>query len=93
MPQRPHFPDTTLADWLDPRRTGGEARRLMLARAVMAGGDLILADEPTADLDDETAARIIAALGRLAAGGRALIVATHDPALAAAMQRQQAFAP
>ncbi|MCC0077543.1 MAG: ATP-binding cassette domain-containing protein [Rhodobacter sp.] len=129
VPQRPHFPDATLADWLDPRQTGadpwpalrrveadrivqrlpdglqtrlgetgggvsgGEARRLMLARAVMAGGDLILADEPTADLDDQTAARIIAALGRLAAEGRALIVATHDPALAAAMQRQQEVAP
>ncbi|WP_373356272.1 ATP-binding cassette domain-containing protein [Pseudoroseicyclus sp. CXY001] len=69
--------------------SGGEARRLMLARAVMAGGDLILADEPTADLDAETAGRIIAALARIRAEGRALIVATHDPALAEAMGAQE----
>lgn len=65
--------------------SGGEARRLMLARAIMAGGDLLLADEPTADLDPATAARIIATLRQLHAQGRALIVATHDPALIAAM--------
>jgi ATP-binding cassette subfamily C protein CydD len=124
IPQHPHFPDETLAAWLDPRRTGadpwpvletanarriverlpeglatrlgetgggvsgGEARRLMIARAVMAGGDLILADEPTADLDPETAELIIAALVRLKGRGRALIVATHDPRLAAAMDRR-----
>ncbi len=64
--------------------SGGEARRLMLARAVMAGGDLILADEPTADLDGATAARIIASLRRIAQAGRAVVVATHDPALIAA---------
>ncbi|MBF9034366.1 ATP-binding cassette domain-containing protein [Rhodobacterales bacterium HKCCE2091] len=127
LPQRPHFPDTTLADWLDPRGTGadpasalrrahaegivarlpdgletrlgeagggvsgGEARRLMIARAIMAGGDLVLADEPTADLDDETAARVTEGLLSLVREGRALIVATHDPALAAAMSRRIAL--
>ncbi len=121
MPQRAHFPDRPLRDWLDPKGggadpapalaladaaeivarlpeglgarlgetgggvSGGEARRLMVARAVMAGGDLLLADEPTADLDPETAARVIAALMALNREGRALIVATHDPALIAAM--------
>ena len=64
----------------------------MLARAVMAGGDLVLADEPTADLDAETAAKIIAALARLKARGVAVIVATHDPALAAAMDRRAPIA-
>lgn len=128
VPQRPHFPDARLGDWLDPRGagadpwpalrlaeaaeivarlpdgldarlgetgggvSGGEARRLMLARAVMAGGDLVLADEPTADLDAETAAKIIAALARLKARGVAVIVATHDPALAAAMDRRAPIA-
>ncbi|MFP4328542.1 MAG: ABC transporter ATP-binding protein/permease, partial [Paracoccaceae bacterium] len=119
IPQRVHFPDIALRDWLTPRGgdagpalemadtagivarlpdgletrlgetgggiSGGEARRLMVARAILAGGDLILADEPTADLDDATADRIIAALLRLNAEGRAVIVATHDPRLAAAM--------
>ncbi|MEE4189136.1 MAG: ATP-binding cassette domain-containing protein, partial [Roseobacter sp.] len=68
--------------------SGGEARRLLLARAIHTGADLILADEPTADLDAETAARIIAALQRMQREGRSIIVATHDPDLAAAMDRQ-----
>ncbi|MEM8958465.1 MAG: ATP-binding cassette domain-containing protein [Pseudomonadota bacterium] len=68
--------------------SGGEARRLLLARAILSRRDLILADEPTADLDSETAARIIAALRDLNAEGRTVIVATHDPYLAAAMGRQ-----
>lgn len=67
--------------------SGGEARRLMLARAVMGNRDLILADEPTADLDAQTAGVIIRALLSLKDEGRTLIVATHDPVLAAAMDR------
>ena len=67
--------------------SGGEARRLLIARAVLSGGDLILADEPTADLDDETARRVIAALTRLHREGRSIIAATHDPAVAAAMAK------
>jgi ATP-binding cassette subfamily C protein CydD len=68
--------------------SGGEARRLLLARAVLTGADLILADEPTADLDQETSGRVIAALQRLNANGLTLIVATHDPDLAAAMDQR-----
>ncbi|THH38458.1 ATP-binding cassette domain-containing protein [Aliishimia ponticola] len=64
--------------------SGGEARRLMIARAVMMGGDVLLADEPTADLDPETATHIIDALKRLNEAGRTLICASHDPALIAA---------
>jgi ATP-binding cassette subfamily C protein CydD len=67
--------------------SGGEARRLMLARALLSGADVILADEPTADLDPETGARIIAALRDAARRGHTVIAATHDPALAAAMGR------
>jgi ATP-binding cassette subfamily C protein CydD len=68
--------------------SGGEARRLLLARAIHTGADLILADEPTADLDPETAARVIAALQKLRREGRSVLVATHDPDLAAAMGTQ-----
>ncbi|TYB87936.1 ABC transporter ATP-binding protein/permease [Oceaniovalibus sp. ACAM 378] len=67
--------------------SGGEARRLMIARAILSGRELILADEPTADLDPETAAQVIRALVRLKDDGHSLIVATHDPVLAAAMDR------
>lgn len=73
--------------------SGGEARRLMIARAVMAGGDLLLADEPTADLDPKTVQQVIAALVTLKAQGKTMIVATHDPKLIAAMDRNVMVAP
>ncbi|MCF4165892.1 thiol reductant ABC exporter subunit CydD [Zavarzinia compransoris] len=67
--------------------SGGEALRLALARAAATPGlGLVLADEPTAHLDRETAAEVTAGLLRLTEGVT-LIVATHDPALAAAMDR------
>jgi ATP-binding cassette, subfamily C, bacterial CydD len=68
--------------------SGGEARRLMIARAIYANADVILADEPTADLDAMTAARITDALLAAAETGATLIVATHDPALIARMDRE-----
>jgi ATP-binding cassette subfamily C protein CydD len=67
--------------------SGGEARRITLARAIFARPDILLADEPTADLDAETAGVVMAGLARLAGQGCGLIVATHDPALAARMDR------
>ncbi|MFC4731372.1 thiol reductant ABC exporter subunit CydD [Salipiger abyssi] len=67
--------------------SGGEARRLLLARAFLTGADVILADEPTADLDAANGGAIIDALAALAAEGRTVIVATHDPALSGAMGR------
>ena len=72
--------------------SGGEARRLIVARAAHAHPDLLLADEPTADLDEETAAMVTEGLLGLVAGGVALIVATHDPVLATRMDRQIAMA-
>ncbi|WP_236638425.1 ABC transporter ATP-binding protein [Mangrovicoccus ximenensis] len=53
--------------------------------------DLIIADEPTADLDAETAAVVTAALRDLAAEGRTVIAASHDPALIAAADREVAL--
>jgi ATP-binding cassette subfamily C protein CydD len=67
--------------------SGGEARRVTLARAVFGRPDLILADEPTADLDAETARSVTDGLLAEAARGATLIVATHDMALAARMDR------
>jgi len=66
--------------------SGGEARRITLARALYGGPDVILADEPTADLDAATARAVTQ--GLLAqAKGVTLVVATYDPDLAAQMDR------
>jgi lipoprotein-releasing system ATP-binding protein len=58
--------------------SGGEAQRLMLARGIASGPDLMLVDEPTAQLDRTTAAEVNHAIGALAASGTAVVVATHD---------------
>ena len=68
--------------------SGGEARRLTIAAAIAAKPKLVLADEPTADLDDETAELVTAGLIEMAEGGAAVIVATHDMALAEKMDRR-----
>jgi ATP-binding cassette subfamily C protein CydD len=67
--------------------SGGEARRLVLARAAFAAPDVLLADEPTADLDAATAAAVTDGLLELGRAGATLILATHDLALARRMDR------
>jgi ABC-type lipoprotein export system ATPase subunit len=59
--------------------SGGEAQRLMLARAVCSAPDLLLVDEPTAQLDMATAATVNATLGAVAQDGTIVVIATHDP--------------
>ena len=59
--------------------SGGEAQRLMLARAVASAPDLMLVDEPTAQLDRTSAGAVIEALGNLASTGALVVIATHDP--------------
>jgi len=65
--------------------SGGEARRLLIARLWLSRADVILADEPTADLDRATADAVTDGLLELTASGRTLIVATHDATLAGRM--------
>lgn len=67
--------------------SGGEARRLLIARALYSNADIVLADEPTADLDRETAEAVTEGLLALAARGVTLIVATHDMNLANRLDR------
>ncbi|WP_298496369.1 ABC transporter ATP-binding protein/permease [uncultured Maritimibacter sp.] len=67
--------------------SGGEARRVLAARLIAVRPEVVLADEPTADLDAATARAITEAILSLAGHGATLIVATHDPALIARMDR------
>lgn len=67
--------------------SGGEARRATIARALFAAPDVVLADEPTADLDPATAAQVIAGLKALSKRGASVIAVTHDPAVADALDQ------
>jgi ATP-binding cassette, subfamily C, bacterial CydD len=67
--------------------SGGEARRFTIARAILSDAKLILADEPTADLDRETAKAVIDGLVTLSRRGSTLVIATHDNNLVERMDR------
>ncbi len=63
--------------------SGGEQQRVAIARAVAAGGEIILADEPTGNLDSENEKKIVALLKELAhEDGYTVIVITHNPGVA-----------
>jgi ABC-type lipoprotein export system ATPase subunit len=68
--------------------SGGEAQRLMLARASLVHADLLVVDEPTAQLDPVSAAAVIETLGELADSGRIVVIATHDPRVAAVARHE-----
>jgi len=59
--------------------SGGEAQRLMLARGMAGSPDLLLVDEPTAQLDPRSSDAVNEALSALAEAGTIVVVATHDP--------------
>ena len=71
------------ADSFPDRLSGGEQQRIAIARAVVHAPDLLLADEPTGNLDEDTGERVLDLLEEVArSGGRTLIAVTHSEALA-----------
>ena len=66
----------------------GEAQRAALARAIVRRPPLLLADEPTGNLDETMAAEIIDVLKDIGAGGTTIVLATHQARLAAALRRR-----
>lgn len=61
--------------------SGGEQQRVVIARALLNDPDLILADEPTGNLDPATTAEILGLLSEISKNGRAILMATHDYSL------------
>src|SRR5436853_4703660 len=79
-----------LGDRLDhspSRLSGGQQQRVALARALVNRPRLLLADEPTGNLDTESAREVVTLVRELRDQGQTVVLATHDPRVAAAADR------
>jgi len=77
-----HFPN---------QLSGGQQQRVAVARALVTEPDLLLADEPTGNLDSRSSADVLAMFDELHQSGRTIVLITHEPDVAAAAERVMRF--
>jgi putative ABC transport system ATP-binding protein len=76
------------ADHLPSQLSGGEMQRVAVARALANRPPLLVADEPTGELDDDTGTQVAELFDRVHADGTAILMVTHNPALAGRARRR-----
>jgi macrolide transport system ATP-binding/permease protein len=80
------------AEYRPTQLSGGQQQRVSIARALMNGGEIILADEPTGALDSQSGEEVLSVLRDLHAEGHTIILVTHDAKVAAHAERILALA-